>query len=128
MPPAVNERNTFKSVIFFIKDKVDTGDIEIEYCPTEDMRGDYFTKPVQGNLFIKLRSLLMNIDPSSPYGWQDQRSVLGHDSGPTPSVPITYSEAVQKQSQAVTQGLVQPVKGKVVSASSKPLNSSFDLN
>ena len=113
---------------FFIKDKVDAGDIEIKYCPTEDMRGDYFTKPVQGNLFTKLRSLLMNIDPSSPYGWQDQRSVLGHDSGLTPSVPITYSEAVQKQSQAVTQGLVPPVRGKVVSASSNPLNSSFDLN
>ena len=66
---------------FFIKDKVDAGDIEIEYCPTEDMRGYYFTKPVQGNLFTKLRSLLMNIDPCSRYGWQDQRSVLGHEPG-----------------------------------------------
>ena len=54
--------------------------------------------------------------------------LLGHDSGPTPSVLITYSEAVQKQSQAVTHGLVQLVRGKVVSASSNPLNSSFDLN
>ena len=127
MPPAVNERNTFKSVIFFIKDKVDAGDIEIEYCPTEDMRGDYFTKPVQGNLFIKLRSLLMNIDPCSRYGWQDQKSVLGHEPGPTPSVPSTYSEGVQKQSQAVTQGLVQPISGKVASATSNQLNASFNL-
>ena len=70
----------------------------------------------------------MNIDPCSPYGWQDQRSVLGHDSGPTPSVPITYSEAVQKQSQAVTQGLVQPVRGKVASATSNQLKTSFNLN
>ena len=54
--------------------------------------------------------------------------LLGHDSGPTPSVPITYSEAVQKQSQAVTQGLVQPVRGKVASASSDQLNTSFNLN
>ena len=62
------------------------------------MHGDYFTKPVQGNLFNKLRSLLMNIDPSSPYGWRDQRSVLEHEQGPDPGVRITYLEAVQKQS------------------------------
>ena len=85
---------------------MDAGDIEIEYCPTEDMCGDYFTKPVQGNLFTKLHSLLMNIDPCSPYGWQDQRSVLEHEPGPNLSVPITYSEAVQKQSQAVTRSIV----------------------
>ena len=54
--------------------------------------------------------------------------MLGHDSGPTPRVPITYSEAVQKQSQAVTQGLVQPVRGKVASATSNQLNTSFNLN
>ena len=29
---------------FFIKDKVDAGDIEIAYWLTEDMRGDYFTQ------------------------------------------------------------------------------------
>ena len=111
---------------FFIKDKVDAGDIEIEYCPTEDMRSDYFTKPVQGNLFTKLCSLLMNIDPSSPYGWQDQRSVLGQEPGPNPGVCLTYSEPVRKQShqtgsshtrpEAVTQGLVKAVNGKVALA------------
>ena len=69
---------------FFIKDKVDAGNIEIKYCPTEDMCGDYFTKPVQGNLFNKLCSL----------GWRDQRSVLEHEQGPNPGVRITYSEAV----------------------------------
>ena len=86
---------------FFFKDKVDAGDIKIEYCLTEDMRSDYFTKPVQGNLFNKLHSLLMNIDPSSPYGWQDQRTVLEHEPGPNPGVRITYSEAVRKQSHKV---------------------------
>ena len=86
---------------FFIMDKVDARDIEIEYCPTQDMCGDYFTKPVQGNLFNKLCSLLMNIDPSSPYGWQDQRSVLEHEPGPNLGVRITYSEAVRKQSHEV---------------------------
>ena len=115
---------------FFIKDKVDAGDIEIEYRPTEDMRGDYFTKPVQGNLFTKLRSLLMNLDPSSPYGWQDQRSVLGHKPGPNPGVCLTYSEAVQKQSHQTGSSHTRSsnaVNGKVASATPDQLNTSFNL-
>ena len=79
----------------------------------------YFTKPVQGNLFTKLRSLLMNIDPSSPYGWQDQRSVLGHEPGPDPGVRLTYSEAVQKQSHQTGSSHTRSsnaVNGKVASA------------
>jgi hypothetical protein len=33
---------------FFITDRVKTGDIKIEHCPTQDMLGDYFTKPSKG--------------------------------------------------------------------------------
>ena len=29
------------------------------YCPTEEMLGDFFSKPVQGSLFKKFRSALM---------------------------------------------------------------------
>ena len=36
---------------FFIKDKIDQGDIEIVYCPTGNMLADYFTKPLQGSQF-----------------------------------------------------------------------------
>jgi hypothetical protein len=44
---------------FFLTDQVEKGNIAIEYCPTEDMIGDYFTKPLQGKLFLKLKSLIM---------------------------------------------------------------------
>ena len=37
---------------FFIKDQMDAGDFKIEHCPTKDMQEDYFTKPLQGKLFI----------------------------------------------------------------------------
>jgi hypothetical protein len=47
---------------FYLKDRIDTGDIKIEYCPTEDMLADMFTKPLQGKLFIRLRSLIRNLD------------------------------------------------------------------
>ena len=40
----------------FIKDRVDLGEIKIQYLPTEDMVADYFTKPLQGELFIKFRT------------------------------------------------------------------------
>ncbi len=33
---------------FFIKDCVDSGEITIKYCPTEDIVADYFTKPNRG--------------------------------------------------------------------------------
>ena len=46
---------------FFIKDKVDQGDIEIVYCPTRDMLGDYFTKPLQGNQFRKFRERILGL-------------------------------------------------------------------
>jgi uncharacterized protein (UPF0332 family) len=49
---------------FFITDCVQKGNINIEHCPTKDMLGDFFTKPLQGYLFKKLRSLIMNLPPS----------------------------------------------------------------
>jgi hypothetical protein len=36
------------------------GFIEIEYCSTEDQVADVFTKPVQDDIFIKLRSKMLN--------------------------------------------------------------------
>ena len=40
------------------------------------MLADYFTKPLQGALFYKLRDRIMNIDPSSEYHSSAHRSVL----------------------------------------------------
>ena len=36
---------------FDVKEKVDQKYVMINYCPTEHMTADYFTKPLQGNLF-----------------------------------------------------------------------------
>ena len=56
---------------FFIKDRVAAGEISVQYCPTEDMWGDYFTKPLQGNRFLQIRQIIMN-EPG-------ERSVLEGD-------------------------------------------------
>ena len=52
--------------------------IHITHCPTEEMVGDFFTKPLQGSLFITMRNYVMgNEEP----GYQAlPRSVLNnHD-------------------------------------------------
>ncbi len=46
---------------FFMKDCVDRRLLKVEYCPTEDMLGDFPSKPLQGSLFKKHRKALMNL-------------------------------------------------------------------
>jgi hypothetical protein len=50
---------------FGIKDKLILNNIDIEYCPTEYMVADFFTKPLQGYLFKRLRRIIMGMDPIS---------------------------------------------------------------
>jgi hypothetical protein len=47
---------------FFVKDKIEKGEIKLEYYKTDDMLGDFFTKPLQGILFIKYRNAIMNTE------------------------------------------------------------------
>ena len=46
---------------FFIKDRHEKKEVSIEYCPTDEMIGDYFTKPLQGRKFKKFRKLIMGL-------------------------------------------------------------------
>ena len=81
---------------FHITDRCQSGDISIEYCPTDQMRADYFTKPLQGNLFLVMRDTIMNIPASCKYHsshMKMKRSVLKSDSVPdttgmSPDVPM----------------------------------------
>ena len=47
---------------YFVKDRIDGGEVEVEYLATEDMVADIMTKPLQGSLFRKLRNVLMNCE------------------------------------------------------------------
>ena len=44
---------------FWIKDRLQSEGIKVEYCPTSKMIADFFTKPLQGALFRKLRDVVM---------------------------------------------------------------------
>ena len=47
---------------FFVADVFKRGHITIEHCPTDEMIGDFFTKPVGGAKFRRFRNIIMNID------------------------------------------------------------------
>ncbi len=51
-----------KAKFFFIKDRVDDGEIRVVDCPTEEMWADIMTKPLQGTAFRVMRAELMNCD------------------------------------------------------------------
>jgi hypothetical protein len=57
---------------FFLTDQIEKGNLTVEYCPTLKMKGDFFTKPLQGKLFREHKNSILGV--SSPDG--DDRSVL----------------------------------------------------
>ena len=49
-----------------MKNRLDTENIKVVYCPTGEMLADFYTKPLQGNLYRRFRDVIMglkNIDP-----------------------------------------------------------------
>lgn len=64
---------------FFVTDRIKSKELSVKYCPTGEMVSDYFTKPLQGTLFRRMRNQILNIDPAAD-GW-DHRSVLGEETG-----------------------------------------------
>jgi hypothetical protein len=44
---------------FFLKDGIKSGEIEVVFCPSEEMTGDFFTTPIQGRRFMEIRKLIM---------------------------------------------------------------------
>jgi hypothetical protein len=47
---------------FFIKDRIEAKEIEVEYLPTGEMIADIMTKPLQGALFRTMRAWLMGLE------------------------------------------------------------------
>jgi hypothetical protein len=46
---------------FFVTDRITANEMTVEYCPMEEMVGDFFTKALQGGLFRKFRNLILNV-------------------------------------------------------------------
>ena len=50
---------------FFLKDRVDRGEIDIVYCGTDEMSADYLTKPLQGEKFRRHRRTILGLNSDS---------------------------------------------------------------
>jgi hypothetical protein len=46
---------------FFVTDQKEKGNISIKFCPTDQMRGDYMTKPLHGKKFVRFGREIMNL-------------------------------------------------------------------
>ena len=49
-----------KAKYFFVRHYHKTGELDLQYCPTEQMWADVLTKPLQGAKFRLMRAFLMN--------------------------------------------------------------------
>jgi hypothetical protein len=46
---------------FFVTDRIRANELNVEWCPTGLMIGDFMAKPLQGTLFQRFRDLLMGV-------------------------------------------------------------------
>ena len=46
---------------FFVTDKIKKGDVRVSFCPSHDMLGNFFTKPLQGAQLVRMRSKILNL-------------------------------------------------------------------
>jgi hypothetical protein len=51
----------FDIKLFYVTNLIERGEVEVIYCPTDDMIADYMTKPTVGKKFHRLRDLVMNL-------------------------------------------------------------------
>ena len=51
----------FDIKLFYITDLILRNEVEVSYCPTDEMLADYITKPLVGTKFKLFRDLIMNL-------------------------------------------------------------------
>jgi len=59
-----------------VTDQVKKVYVKIAYCPTENVLGDFFTKPLQGSVFKNMCKIILNM-PDDVNDNTGQRSMLG---------------------------------------------------
>ena len=60
---------------YFVTDRITSEEMRIEYCPTDLMWADFYTKPLQGRKFRLFRSMLLNIDDPLLHPENNQKSI-----------------------------------------------------
>jgi hypothetical protein len=65
----------FDIKIFYVTDLVSRNEVQVKHCPTDEMIGDYMTKPLVGSKFKRFRDLIMNL--SGIYHQVGQQECVG---------------------------------------------------
>ena len=80
------------------------GEMSIEYCPTGDMFGNFFTKPTKGKLFRKQRWHVMNLesDNQDDYVLSGLQECVGKDVLTSTAVEV-HTSANMEHATAVVQ-------------------------
>jgi hypothetical protein len=65
---------------YYAKDLIDRGVIKVSHCVSEDTVADFFTKPLQGKHFMRVRNIMLNDtkleDSVDPVTIDEHRSML----------------------------------------------------
>ena len=88
-----------KAKIFFVKDKVNDGDVVINDCPTEVVWADILTKPLQGKAFREMRAVLMNC----PVDYIDELDVRSQQRGIEKSAGVAPKKVGAKREKSASR-------------------------
>jgi hypothetical protein len=64
---------------FYVTDLINRDEVVVKYCPTDDMLGDFMTKPTVGAKFHKFRDQIMNL--SGKHHRDGQQECVGEQNG-----------------------------------------------
>ena len=90
---------------FFVKDRVDAGELKVVHMPTEMMRADILTKPLQGEHFREMKGMLLG--KSAARDKSAVRDVKGvQEAGTVPvNIPHGATEVVHKRMTGGTEAV-----------------------
>ena len=47
---------------YFVTDRIKQGEVKVAYYPTENMLADFFTKPLQGAVLVRMKSQILKMN------------------------------------------------------------------
>ncbi len=101
-----------KTKYFLIKDYYDAGEVDLPYCPTNEMWVDVLTKPLQGQLFRDMQAFLQSCLRDYDDDLERQEDERAHHMIKQQVTTVTSSrECVDEQSQrCLSLGSKTPAK------------------
>ena len=107
---------TIKAKYFFIRHYHNAGDLDLQYCPTEQMWADVLTKPLQGLKFKIMRAFLMNC----PVDYTDAPDPLPSSKPTLSKTPSNKSSSSSVRFIPSDQPTDAPLKNRSLRSNSSP--------